>query len=278
MTTATKAATIFLLMATAASASAHDLFVSFSPPTVVKSQAATAIVNNGTFDESAGAVTWARVRDVSLRRDGATIKPDSASWKEVGKQSQLTVQPAGEGTILLGVSTLASTTKLTAAKFGTYLKLEDLPDTLATYDAEEFPDGVTYSYTKHARAIGQVGNLLTDDFAASLGYPLEIRLLRNPGSVKVGERLKFQVLNGEIPVPNLRVYIGHRADKPAEGGHGSATLVRTNANGEAEFDVSAAKTWYIHTNHMVPSTQLGLDFVSDRASLTFEILPHHAHP
>ena len=89
------------------------------------------------------------------------------------------MHPAGEGTYLLGVSTMASTSTRTASEFGKYLELEDLPDTLATYDASKFPKGVTYSYTKHARTIGQVGTKLTDDFAASLGYPLEIRLARN---------------------------------------------------------------------------------------------------
>ena len=131
--------------------------------------------------------------------------------------------------------------------------------------------------SKQARAIGQVGTKLTDDFAASLGYPLEIRLARNPGSVKVGEQLSFQVLQQGTPVPNLRVYVGHRADAPVKGGHGSATLLRTDAQGQASFQVTTAKTWYIHTNHMVPSTQKGLDFVSDRASLSFEISPHAGH-
>ncbi|KAG1240569.1 hypothetical protein G6F68_017532 [Rhizopus microsporus] len=114
---------------------------------------------------------------------------------------------------------MASTSTRTASEFGKYLELEDLPDTLATYDASKFPKGVTYSYTKHARTIGQVGTKLTDDFAASLGYPLEIRLARNPGSVKVGEQLSFQVLQQGTPVPNLRVYVGHRADAPVKGGH-----------------------------------------------------------
>ena len=110
-----------------------------------------------------------------------------------------------------------------------------MPDTLATYDASKFPKGVTYSYTKHARAIGQVGTKLTDDFAASLGYPLEIRLTRNHGSVKVGDQLSFQVRQQGTPVPNLRVYVGHRADAPVKGGHGSATLLRTDAQGQASF-------------------------------------------
>ena len=266
-----------LLFAAACNAGSHDLFVSFSKPGTAAGEANTALVNNGTFDESAGAVTRARLQDVSLRQGGAKAVPDLASWKEVGKQSQLIVRPASEGTYMLGVSTMASTSTRTASEFGKYLELEDLPDTLATYDASKFPKGVTYSYTKHARAIGQAGAVLTDDYAASLGYSLEIRLARNPGSVKVGEQLSFQVLQQGTPAPNLRVYVGHRADAPAKGGHGSTALLRTDSQGQASFPVTAAKTWYIHTNHMVPSTQDGVDFVSDRASLSFDIPLHAGH-
>lgn len=273
----TQLSAALLLFAVAGSASAHDLFVSFSKPSTVAGQVNTAVVNNGTFDESAGAVTRARLHDVSLRQSGAKATPDLTSWKEVGKQSQLTVHPAGDGTYVLGVSTIASTSTRTASEFGKYLELEDLPDTLATYDASKFPKGVTYSYTKHARAIGQAGATLTDDYAASLGYPLEIRLARNPGTVRVGEQLSFQILQQGTPVPNLRVYVGHRADAPAKGGHGSVTLLRTDAQGQASFPITAAKTWYIHTNHMVPSTQNGVDFVSDRASLSFDIPQHAGH-
>ena len=273
----TRVTAVLLLMTLASSAGAHELFVSFAKSSVGKGEANTAVVSNGTFDESVGAVTRARLHDVSLHQGGAMAKPDLATWKEIGKLSQLTVQPAGEGTYLLGISTMASTSTRTASEFGTYLELEDLPDTLATYDAKKYPKGVTYSYTKHARAIGQAGAKLTDDYSASLAYPLEIRLLRNPGDVRVGEKLAFQVLHDGKPVPNLRAYVGHRADAAAKGGHGSATLLRTDVQGQASFDVTMAKTWYIHANHMVPSTRKGLDFVSDRASLTFEILKHDGH-
>jgi uncharacterized GH25 family protein len=273
----TQLSAALLLFAVAGSAGAHDLFVSFTKPHTAAGQDNTALVNNGTFDESAGAVTRARLQDVSLQQAGAKSAPPLASWKEVGKQSQLTLRQVAQGTYLLGVSTMTSTSTRSASEFGKYLELEDLPDTLATYDASKFPKGVTYSYTKHARAVGQAGNTLTDDYAASLGYPLEIRLARNPGSVKVGEELSFQVLQQGVPVPNLRVYVGHRAETPGKGGHGSATLLRTNAQGQASFKVTTAKTWYIHTNHMVPSTQKGLDFVSDRASLSFEISDHAGH-
>lgn len=268
---ATTIATL-LLAGAAFNASAHDLFVSMTPVPAGSEHATTAVINNGTFNESAGAVTRDRLQDVSLRSDGIKAVPDLAGWKVKGRQSFLTLHPPREGTFLLGISTKASTSTRTAREFGTYLELEDLPDTLATYAPGNYPKGVTYSYTKHARAIGQTGATLTEDYAASLDYPLEIRLLSNPGNLKVGETLMFEVLHEGVGVPHLRVYVGHRAETPAKGGHSNATLVRTDGDGRASFNVTTADTWYIHTNHMLPSTQNGLDFVSDRASLTFDIL------
>lgn len=91
----TQLSATLLLFAVAGSAGAHDLFVAFSKPGTAAGEANTALVNNGTFDESAGAVTRARLQDVSLSQDGAKAAPDLASWKEIGKQSQLTAQLAG---------------------------------------------------------------------------------------------------------------------------------------------------------------------------------------
>lgn len=271
MFTATRAVACVLLMTAAGGASAHDLFVSFPRGTFGRALERTAIISNGTFHESAAAFPRDRVRDASVHQAGARTALDLASWKVVGKQSQLTIHPPSRGTYLVGVSTMTSSSTRTAVEFAEYLELEDLPDILATYDAAKYPQGVTYNYTKHARAIGQAGKVLTQDYAASLGYPLEIRLQRNPASAKVGERVMFQVLHRNMPVPDLRVYVGSGAHVPSKGGHDTATLVRTDANGRGGLELTAAGTWYIHTNRMVPSEENGVDFVSDRASLTFDI-------
>lgn len=270
MLKAKQAALGLALMALTGAVSAHDLFVSFGKATTGKAHR-TAVINNGTFHESAGAVARDRLRDVSMHQAGSKIAPDLASWTVDGKQSRLTVHPPTRGTYVLGVSTMASSSTRSASEFADYLKIEDLPDTLATYDPAKFPNGVTYTYTKHARAIGQAGKVLTNDFSASLGYPLEIRLQRNPGSLKVGEQVSFQVLHMGTPVPDLRVYVGSSAHVPAKGSHHADTLVRTDRNGSATFKATGAGTWYIYTNRMVPSDKKGADFVSDRASLTFDI-------
>lgn len=266
---ASHAAATIVLLAAAGAAPAHDLFVSLAKASSGETHT-TAVVSNGTFHESAGAVTRDRLRDVSLHQGGKKIKPDLASWTVDGKQSRLSVHPPAHGTYLLGVSTMPSSSTRSASEFADYLRIEDLPDTLAAYDPAQFPKGVTYAYAKHARTIGQAGNVLTDDYSASLGYPLEIRLQRNPASIEVGEQVTFQVLHLGAPVPGLRVYLGSSAQVPVKGSHHADTPVRTDSNGAGTFK-AAAGTWYIHTNRMVPSDKKGIDFVSDRASLTFEI-------
>lgn len=276
MLTVTKAAACALLMTVATGANAHELFVSFLNKPTGDSLDRTAVVSNGTFHESVGAVPRDRLRDVSVHQAGIKTQPELGTWGAVGKQSQLVIHPNASGTVLLGISTKMSTSTRTATDFAKYLELEDLPDTLASYDASRYPKGVTYGYTKHARAIGQIGDVLTDDYAASLGYPLEIQLSRNPGGVKAGERLTLHVLYNGRPEPGLRVYVGAGAHAPNQGAHGGATLLRTDAEGKAEFEVSTGGTWYIHANRMAPSEQGGLDFMSDRASLTFDVLTDHA--
>lgn len=270
MNIAVKSALCALLLSFSAAATGHELFVTVTPARGTATERVV-VVNNGTFHKSAAAVRRDRVRDLSLRQGGRTTRPDLARWTEAGDQSRLTIAPAPTGTFVVGLSSKRAMSTRTAKEFAEYLAIEDLPDTLAAYDAAKFPNGVTYGYMKHARAIGQAGATLTDDYAATLGYPLEVRLERNPGMVRMGERLSFQVLHEGMPVANLRVYVGAAAHGAGKDGHGGAALLRTDAQGRASFEVASAGTWYIHANRMVPSTEAGFDFLSDRASLTFEI-------
>lgn len=270
MKTVLNAAAAVLLLAAAATADAHELFITLKPaPSGSREQ--VVVVNNGTFHQSAAVVRKDRIRDLTLHQGGVASKPELTTWTEEGDQSRLTIKPGATGTFMVGLSSKRSSSTRTAKEFAEYLAIEDLPDTLATFDASKYPKGVTYGYMKHARAIGQAGSDLTGDFAATLGYPLEIRLDRNPGSVHVGERITLQLLHEGVPVPGLRVYVGAAAHAPAAGGHDGATLMRTDAKGQASFEVTTPGTWYIHANRMVPSTEAGFDFLSDRASLTFDI-------
>lgn len=270
MNIALKSTVCALLVFLSGAARGHELFVTVKQANA-KAGERTLLVSNGTFHQSVAPVRRDRIRDLSLRQGGRTVAPDLASWKETGERSRLTISAAPIGTFIAGLSSKRATSTRTAKEFAEYLAIEDLPDTLATYDAAKYPNGVTYGYMKHARAIGQAGTALTDDYAATLGYPLEIRLNRNPSSVRMGDRLTFQLLHQGAPVPGLRVYVGAAANGVGKDGHDGAWLLRTDAAGRASFKVTAAGTWYIHANRMVPSAEPGFDFLSDRASLTFDI-------
>lgn len=257
----------------AAPVHSHDLFVTAAHSPVTPGEPVKFHANNGTFEQSAGPLTPSRLRDVSFVLAGKRSHPDATQWKTEGKRSQLILRPDAAGTAMLGVSTQPTVSERSAGEFATYLKLEDLPDTLAGYDPAKYPKGVRYAYAKHARAILQSGEARTDDYAGSLDYPLEIRLSRHPAQVQPGQRLGFEILHRGQPVPGLRVHVGR--DAGAAGGTAPpARLLRTDARGRGEFEVTGPAIWYIHTNHMVESSEDGLDFISDRASLTFHIGSH----
>lgn len=76
--------------------------------------------------------------------------------------------PKADGTFLLVLSSRRATSPRTAKEFAEYLAIEDLPDTLVTIDPSKYPKAA-YGYVRHARAVGQVGSVLTDDGAATLG-------------------------------------------------------------------------------------------------------------
>lgn len=254
----------------AAPVHSHDLFVAFPHSPVKPGDEIAAHVNNGTFEESAGPVTPSRLRDVTFLQADQRIHPDAAQWRTEGKQSRLSLKSAATGTVMLGVSTQPTVSERSASEFATYLKLEDLPDTLAGYDPARYPKGVRYAYAKHARAILQSGEAQTGHYADSLDYPLEIRLSRHPATVAPGERLGFEVLYRGKPVSGLRVHVGRGAAVAGEPTP-PAQLLRTDARGRGEFEVTDPAVWYIHTNRMEPTDEEGLDFISDRASLTFHI-------
>ncbi len=114
----TQLSAALLLFAVAGSAGAHDLFVAFSKPGTAAGEANTALVNNGTFDESAGAVT--RARDLVLEFADFT----RYSFRRQGEFTTLSEE----------LRSIHSYLELERARFGDRLtvRLRIAPETLAT--------------------------------------------------------------------------------------------------------------------------------------------------
>jgi uncharacterized GH25 family protein len=106
-----------------------------------------------------------------------------------------------------------------------------------------------------------------------LGYPVEFIPQANPNSLKVGDNLNLQLLKNGKPLKDELVYAsyagfhGHGDD----GSHVEAIKTRTDANGLVKLLLSKAGQWYVRNINMVKSTETGVDYESNWATITFEV-------
>ena len=145
---------LLLLLATAASLAAHDLFLKLESYFVRPESRVRIHVLNGTFSKSENAVTRDRVRDLSLVGPLGSSKLDSSAWSDRGDTSTLTVEIAGPGTYVVGASIRPRELRLEAKDFNAYLASDGVPDVLsARRQKGELDKPARERYSKHVKAI-----------------------------------------------------------------------------------------------------------------------------
>lgn len=219
---------------------------------------------NGTFAESSNPISRNRMRDVSVVGAGKSQHPAASSWSDANKSSYLKFVTGKEGTYVAGVSTRPTVIEMKAEDFRNYLRLEGIPDTLASFDKGPRPEKVRERYSKHVRAIFQVGDKRSSDFSEALGYPVEVILKNNPYQLKVGDDVSFQVLYQGRPVANQFINAGHI-------GLLNAYQLRTDKNGIAKFKITEPAGWYISLIHMQKVNAPDADYESNWATVTFQV-------
>ena len=149
----------------------------------------------------------------------------------------------------------------------TSVRITVLNGTFTSSEAALVADRITERYSKHVKAVFQVGASRSSAFATSLGYPAEIVPLQNPYSLSVGSELSVRCLVDGRPVANQAVIAG--------GVHQGATIeermVRTDQYGVARITLDSPGKWYVKFVNMVEVAHDGLDYESKWATLTFEI-------
>jgi hypothetical protein len=252
-------------------ASAHDLFMKLDSYFLAPNTRASVRLLNGTFQKSEGLVGRDRFRDISLYAPDLSGPIDQAvTWRDEGKTTVMDVQTGGPGTYLAGVSTKPREIDLKAAEFNDYLQHDGIPDTLAERKRNnELNRDVRERYSKHVRAVFQVGDKLSDDFKRQLHYPAEVAPQQNPYALKVGDTISVLCTVEGKPVPNQFVMAGW------ESRDGKLHLLdaRTNEGGLATFKLAGAGKWYVKFIHMTQLSHPNLNYESKWASLTFEIRP-----
>lgn len=265
----------------AVSAEAHQTFLFSDLYNMLPGKDNFLTLYNGTYYESGYSITKKMSRDISIVMGGKRLTPEQAggSVRDVDTNPDLlatyiglVAQPNGTG--LAGLAAHPDYIALPRPIFRDYLKHEGLNDALKEFDAKDKLTTIRERYTKHAKALFQVGKTYTDDYKTILGYKVEIVPEKNPGTLKVGDEMPAQVLFEGKPLANQLVYVSHASYKPNFDGpapDGSKYALRTDANGRFKFELSAKDKWFIQLINMQKIDDEDADYESNWSTLTFEV-------
>ena len=266
-----KKQTIFagiLSLSMVASVFAHDLFLKTDSYFLKPNSKFTVNVMNGTFLASEGAVTFARLNDVSVVSGGNRVHPVEADLTKDETTAFLNLSTGATGTYVIGLSTKAREIALKAADFNEYLKEDGLPDTLEERrKTGELEKDANERYAKHVKAILQVGKKQTDDYKTILGYPVELVPQQNPYKLKKGDTMEVLCLKDGKPLADQVVLAG-REEK------GKLTLapeLRSDKKGIIELKLDGSGKWYVKFINIVKLDDQKLNYESKWTTLTFEI-------
>jgi hypothetical protein len=251
--------------------SSHELFLKSDSYVLKSNSPAELYLFNGTFVESENIITRDRIIDAHIFGPNYHLLPQEKDYYDNDNITFIKWHSGNPGTYVAGVSTLPRIIKLTASEFDEYLKHEGLISTIEdrkTKGLSEQP--ATEKYSKHVKAILQVEKLKTNDYENVIGYPIEFIPLSNPYSLSVGDVLVVKLIFRGSPLSNQVVHVGHKASS-----HNQNVVekeYKTDQKGELSFTLEEKGKWYVASIYIVESDEEGIDYESNWATLTFEVL------
>ena len=266
-----KKVTVIFLLSTllAMPVFAHDLFLKLDSYFVKVNQKISISVMNGTFQESEGAVAFARLTDVSaVSPSGAISDPVETDYTKNETTAFLNLVPKEAGNYVTGLSTMWRENALKAKEFNEYLPAEGIPDILENRKRDgELDKDARYRYSKYVKTIFQAGNKATDSYKTVLGYAVEMVPQQNPYKLRTGSTLEILCLKDGKPLAGQIVTTGFES----AGKLAAETSGRTDAKGMIKVQLTGAGKWYAKFINMVKIDAPNLDYESKWATLTFEI-------
>lgn len=278
---ASAAGAALALSLAATSASAHQTFLISDLPVLRPGTDNFLLLRNGTYFEDGYSITYKMSRDIAIVQGGKKNKPPREEVSDVDSNPsykhtyvKVVAEPAGTG--LAGVAAHPDYIALPADMFANYLEHEGMTDAIAKFKVENTLTTIRERYTKHAKAVFQVGKALSDDWKTPLGFKVEIFLERNPSDVKVGEDMPIRVLYEGKPLANQIVHVGNASKNPgpkATAPEAAVYTLRTDAEGRAKFKITAKDKWYMQLIHMQRlQGDEDADYESNWSTLTFAII------
>jgi uncharacterized GH25 family protein len=260
---------VALLVMLLSTVAAHDLFLKFETYFLKPNARAEVRLLNGEFNKSENSITRDRMRDVSIVSPAETTHPPESDWRDEGNFTVLKFRTGQPGTYVIGTSTRPRELTMKAAEFNRYLQLEGVIDTfLERRKNGKLQQSATERYSKHVKALFQVGDERTEAFKTALDYPVEIIPQQNPYQLKTGDSLDVRCLREGHPIHHQYVLYGWQA-----AGQKTFTLrkTRTDPNGVARIPLTNAGRWYIKFIHMAEVNEATVSYESNWATLTFEM-------
>lgn len=247
---------------------AHDLFLKSDTFFLLPNSNFAVKIMNGTFQKSEGAVAFDRLNDVSVVSRGKRTHPVEKDLIKDGTTALLNLTTGAAGTYLVGLSTNHREIALKAADFNNYLKEDGLPDTLEERrKAGELEKDAKERYSKHVKAIYQVGDKHTDDYETVLGYPVELVPQANPYKMKKGDTIEILCLKDGKPLANQVVLAGREEN----GKMIDAPALRSDSKGMIKLPLDGAGKWYVKFINMTKLTDPAVNYESKWTTLTFEL-------
>ena len=259
-----------LLLGSAAVVAAHDLFLKLDDYFVAPESTVRIHVLNGTFSSSEAGVARERVRDMSVVTPSGIVMLDTTAWSARGDTSVLSVRTGGPGTYVVGASVRPRELRLEAQEFNAYLEADGVPDVLAARRrGGELDRPARARYSKHVKAVLQVGDRRSGVFATPLGHPAELVPLDNPYELEAGGVLRVRALVDGAPVANQYIVAGGRT--PA-GARMTQSTTRTDSSGVASIRLRTRGLWYVKFIHMTRAADdTTIEYESKWATLTFQL-------
>ncbi|MDA1080749.1 MAG: DUF4198 domain-containing protein [Gemmatimonadetes bacterium] len=261
---------VALLVTVTAGAAAHDLFMRSRAWFVSPGASVRVNVLNGTFSKSESPLTFDRLTDLRIVGPGGTTRPDTTAWRVHGDSTDLVWTAGVAGTYVVGAAVAPRDNPKPADVFNAYLKAEGNPDELELRRKNgELTKAVRERYGKNVKALVQVGEARTAEFATELGHSAELVPQENPYSLRAGAELRIRVLVDGKPVANQVVLFGGVG---TDGKTIAELAVRSGTDGVATITPGKPGSWYAKFISLKRVTDdPAIDYQSKWATLAFGV-------
>jgi hypothetical protein len=247
---------------------AHDLFLKLDTYFLEPNTTVRIPVLNGTFEHSESGVAPDRLADLSLVSSAGRTRLPASAWVTDSTRAWLTIRTGGPGTYVVGASVRPNRIELTGEAFNAYLQEDGILDVLeARTQRGELTKPARERYSKHVKAVFQVGDARTTSFSTVVGYPAEIVPMGNPYALSPdGELVVRCLLDGKPVAHQIVLWGGEGASVPIV-----QRMARTGPDGILRVKLDAPGRWYVKFVHMVPLSEPDYDYESRWATLTLEV-------